>query len=184
MSRKFLIVVGTLPIWMITQACGPARNGTTRQQATASAPLPLNTIVLNTSVPKETSEPRGVISEDEFLKVELSRAIYLQSERIEVRLIIKDQSIYFQGPCDRWFERQTDVGWEKVGNCSVTFDDEPGYQEPGSEIEYSMPTLNRSDIEAEYRYELIPGTYRYAISYWDWNSSHVIYSPAFTIIQE
>jgi hypothetical protein len=118
MSGKLSISISALLVFSITYGCGPARHRTIEQQDTASAPLPTNTVGLDTLLPKETFEPGGLTTEDQFLIIESSKAVYIQSERIKVRLTIKE-GIYSAGPCDRWFERETEVGWEKVGSAVI-----------------------------------------------------------------
>ncbi|MFO7742027.1 MAG: hypothetical protein R6X31_06920 [Anaerolineae bacterium] len=119
-------------------------------------------------------------NEDENIRVGISQRSYALSERIEVEIVVLSEQVVLAGPCDWWFERKTDEGWEKVGECQPLSDHEPWPVGQGKRIRTSLPT-SRTDRAYHYHYELTPGIYRYVRTYWTLPDSSTIYSPPFEV---
>lgn len=182
--RAVLTIITALTLGIISYGCAPGSNGSIRQSDAPESPVPLSSMIPETQVPTDTADTLGVSSEDEHLRVQLSKANYRQSEDIDIKLTVIGEGVYFHGPCNWWFERRTQGAWQKVGECNPTITDEPFAHAPGSEIIRSIPSSNTSDIEYDYKYQLLPGSYRFAIAYWDWRDHRVIYSPPFKITND
>ncbi len=119
---------------------------------------------------------------DQYIQMTLSRKIYSTSEDIQLTFTIIGNPLVLLGPCNSWFEKKTDQGWSRVGECPDTnFTDLPALYHTGDQFTVSMPTSD-TDNPYAYRYSLSTGTYRYAVKYWINSSlSAVCYSEGFEI---
>ena len=125
---------------------------------------------------------RSIASGDKNLRITISKGSYSLSESINMEIIVTGEGVFFIGPCDRWFERQTDQGWKKVGGCPETdFVDLPSPKYSGDQDSISLPTSDTGNIY-DYNYSLTPGVYRYAITYGISSGSLTCYSPEFEVI--
>lgn len=123
-------------------------------------------------------------NEDENISVGISQRLYALSERIEVEIVILSEGIILHGPCDWWFERKGDEGWEKVGACPQTaFTDEPFFPRQGERIRISLPTSDTDNVYT-YNYSLTPGIHRYAQTYSTRVGLLTLYSPPFEIVTD
>ena len=120
------------------------------------------------------------INEDEDIRIELQAGSYYLGENIKIKLTVIGDGLYFHGPCDMWFEIKVGNEWQMIGNCpEPPYDDEPFPNATGSELELTIPTSSQSDYY--YSYELVAGTYRYAITYVTRQGRQTIYTPEFEI---
>jgi hypothetical protein len=125
-----------------------------------------------------------ITTKDENIRLAISQRSYSLSEGIELEITVIGEGIYFHGPCDRWFERETDQGWEVIGECPDTnFTDEPFPQRPGNKLPISLPTSD-TDNTYTYNYVLTPGVYRYGITYWTYAGPSTCYSPQFELVDD
>ena len=121
--------------------------------------------------------------EDDHIRVSSLEKTYSLADTIRFKVAIITEFVYFHGPCDTWFERKAGQTWEEVGYCPESnFTDEPYSLGAGEEIEITLPMSSVSDTH--YSYDLTPGTYRYAITYWTQDGDHLIYSPEFNIMEQ
>jgi hypothetical protein len=120
-------------------------------------------------------------TQDIFLQVSSLKNTYSLSDKIQFKLTVIGKGVWFQAPCDMWFERKEDQDWKEVGYCHINFEGEPSLVWQGDEIELTLPMSFKSQNSF---YQLTPGIYRYAITYWEINNHHLIYSPEFTIAEE
>jgi len=122
--------------------------------------------------------------EDENLRLEISQNMFTLAEEIEIEITILTDGIYFYDLCDWWFERETDDGWEFVGDCPDTnFTDEPYPRQPGDKMLMLLP-LSGTDNVYTYNYTLTPGIYRYGISYGTEVGFSKTYSAPFELVDD
>ena len=127
---------------------------------------------------------RTIAAEDEYLGLEISKGTFSISEKIEIEITVIGYGIYFHGPCDWWFEKETDIGWEYVGECPDTnFTVEPFPQQPGDKLLMSLP-VSETKNDYTYNYVLTTGVYRYGISYRTEAGASTSYSPQFELIDD
>jgi hypothetical protein len=119
---------------------------------------------------------------DKNIRITVSKSSFSLSENIHLEIAITGKGIFFIGPCDSWFERKTDLGWEAVGECPNTnFTQLPFSQDPGDHISFSLPMKSIGNTY-DYNYVLSAGVYRYAIMYESDSGSSTCYSPEFTLV--
>lgn len=183
---KIVIVLGCM---LITTACREVRlthKNIPPAQKTLGYPSPS---ITPEKLPKpspspinSTRTPEFPTTEDKYLRVSSPRDQYSISDSIRIDLTVIGEFVYFHTPCDRWFERKESNAWVKVGYCPKSnFTDEPGSFGAGDTVKLILP-ISRAD-EYLYSYTLIPGTYRYTITYWTQTEPHLlIYSPEITIV--
>ena len=125
-------------------------------------------------------------TEDDYVRVTISKNTYLKNEEIEITIKnISNEVIFTQGlMCHQahYFEKKTDQGWEKVGECLMpkNFADEPHNLASGKERDGSLPASHKG---GGYVYDLTPGIYRYKFLYSRYGAGgFIIYTPEFKIL--
>lgn len=121
---------------------------------------------------------------DENLRLELSKNIFTLADEIEIEISVLADGIYFHGPCDWWFEKETVIGWEFIGECPETnFTDELFPRQTGDKMLMLLSLSDTSNVYT-YNYTLTPGVHRYGISYGTSTGSEKIYSAPFELVDD